>query len=439
MESDFPSPGGVNGINLANYFPNRRSNNTVVYFHKRFLPDTKEEKVQDIKKDIKPNNVKCKKKKTSNNIKHDKSQKHNSETANQQTFKYENIEVVPFTNSALEQTIKFSKNLVPLVIPQPKESLESPVIYTVKTSRKHKKQDKKRECSIEKDVTYNKDHLKNFEDKNRKRRKENYSARESIDPSSQNTLDDIHININQSCSFSESTEVKFHKRESSNNKISNDNSQKFFISNSFEALANGSVSDGNKIKIHLMNETDKTQFRESIRNPIVNTIRDYLSQINGNDSLNNDLNTVKKVLLSNSQKLDDILAKLACIEKKIENNAKQTNKTQKTPRVQSAMASKLEELGQDIVEVKEHEISDEEDLTEEYNNMLRRRRNGGKSVVVEIKPKEKDDKKNESLACGEEVPGPLNETSSVSQLGIKPDRPSRLPARFCWTDVDRKK
>lgn len=377
-------------------------------------------------------------------MKHDKSQQFNSETVNQQTFKYETVEMAPYNNSVLEQTIRFAKNLVPLVIPPLKETSSTPVFYTIKTSRKHKKQDKKRESSAGRDATYNKDHVKiDDTNKTRKRHKENYSARESLDPSSQNTLEDIHININQSCSFSESTEVKYHKRAPRHYKNGSENSQKIFISNSFEALANESISDGNKIKIHLMNDTDKIQFRDSIKNPIVNTIRDYLSQINTNNDFSTDLNTVQKVLRTNCQKLDDILEKLSCIEKKIDTHDKQqTNQATKTPRAQSAKASKLEELGQDIIEVKEHYASEEENLREEYNNLLQRRKNRGKSVVVAIDPKEqagKSDKNKDSLGCGEDVPGPLNDTSSMSQLGVKPERPIRIPARFCWTDADRKK
>lgn len=435
-----PTSEGINGINLANYFPNRRSYNSVVYFHKRLLRDTKEDKPKDIKKDEKSDKGKSKKKKTNINIKHDKSQQFNSETMNQQNYRYKTMESAPHNNSVLDQTIRFAKNLVPLVLP--KESV--PIFYTIKSTKKHRKREKKpRESSIERDVTYNKYTLKKPDEKKPKKSHKDNSYRESIGVSSQNTLDDVHININQSCSFSESTEVKFHKKASNLYKVTSENSQKILISNSFEALATESMGDCNRIKIHLMNDADKNQFNESIQNPIINTIKDYLthSVINTNKDLNIDLKNVQKLAKANSKKLDDILEKLTCIQKEIDTHAKQTTEAA-VPRAQSAnKASRLEELERDIIEVKEHQTSEDEDFSEEYNNLLKRRRNRGKSVVVAIEEKEKegkDENKTDSLACGEEIPGPMNATS-ISQLGVKPDRPNRIPARFCWTDADRKK
>lgn len=433
-----PSSEGINGINLANYFPNRRSYNSVVYFHKRFLRDIKEAKAKDNKKADKLDKGKSKKKKINhNNEKHDKSQQFNSETMHQQGFKYETVETANYNNSVLDHTIRFAKTLVPLLIPKESE----PVFYTIK---KHKRRDKKpRESSIDPDVTYNKDKLKQRGKNEYKKYHNEKCLRESIDPSSQNTLDDIHININQSCSFSESTEVKFHKKAPNHYKLSKENSQKFFISNSFEALATESAADGNKIKIHLMNDTDKHQFSESIKIPIINTIREYLMQsnFNINEELNTNLTTLKKIAKDNSKKLDCILEKLTYIQKGM--NVKTQKPTDAvTHGAQSARkASKLEEIAQDIIEVKERNTSEDEDFSEEYNKMLIRRRSRGRSAVVAMEHVEKNEKedKKDALGCGEEIPGPLNATSSISQLGVKPERPNRIPARFCWTDADRKK
>ncbi|CAG9795914.1 unnamed protein product [Diatraea saccharalis] len=346
-------------------------------------------------------------------------------------------------------TLQLTNNIVPLVIPSFKD-ISSPIIYNIKTSRKHRSHEKKPDvASIKKDLTYSKEKKHKFETDKKKENKLNHesnSPRESLDLTSQNTLDDFNLNINQSCSFSESTDIKYRK-ENSKHKSNKGNAQKYFVSSSFDALATESMSDESikKVKIHLMNESDKVIFSESIKNPIINAIKDCLSQLTNNYDVNviiTELKTAQKIIKYNSQKLDEVLMKLACLEKKITTHPEHTAKTNKSPRIRSAhKASKLEELSEDLIEVKD-ELS-EEDYSETYNVPKRRLRYNGKSVVVAINEniETKEEKKKETLGWGEKVPegGDLNASSSVSHQAVQPDRPNRIPARFCWTDADRMK
>lgn len=412
-----PSLKEINGVNLSNYFPQQRSYNSVVFIHKKYL---KEPRRSEIKREkIKPRKEK--------KIKCDKGQQFSSdihtEVSKDRTYKVNNNDTV-----LEQQTIRFAKNIVPLVIPPSDDKL--PVFYTIKTTKKHRKKDKKlQEPSFEHhEPAYERVEPKKVIETYRKVRKESFSVRESISHSSSNTLDDLNINQSLCCTFSEVSEKKYHKKEKSHVKKHNDR-QKYIVSESFEALATENAGDS-KIKIHLMNEKDKNFLSDSIKIPVLNAIRDCIAELNNNQ--NTEITTVQKIVKCNTQKLDTILDKLTCIEKRLNAQVSDVRvpENKVIPIVEMQMpigkSSKLEELGEDLIEIKE-DYSSEEELHQE---LLDRR---SKSAVIELVAEEKPEKKAETGAG--EVIGSLKPGSSV---GIKPDRPNRIPARFCWTDAARK-
>ncbi|KAF9416198.1 hypothetical protein HW555_006357 [Spodoptera exigua] len=411
-----PSVKEINGINLANYFPHQRSYNSVVYIHKKYLdeqkaPAVKKEKLKTIKE---------------GKSKHDKCHQVNSEKNTEISDNNRTYKICGNNNdSVLEHTIRFAKNLVPLVIPQSDENL--PVFYTIKTSKKPKKRDKKpQECLKHKEQTYEKDEPKKVIETYRKVRKESFSVRESI--SSSNTLDDLNINQSLTCTLSEVSEKKFHKKEPHRNKKTH-KAPKIAVSESFEALATENQGDS-KIKIHLMNENDKNLLTESLKIPILSAIKECISELS-NSQNNNDISALQKILKCNTSKLDTILEKIASIEKrldvcslekKISHTDKKISSTVLTP---SSKPSALEQLEEDLLEVKE-DYSSEEELHQE---MLDRR---SKSAVTELTSEEKSVRKGVNLGAGEVG------FKDPSTVGIKPSHPNRIPARFCWTDAARK-
>uniref|UniRef100_A0A2H1W303 SFRICE_002796 n=1 Tax=Spodoptera frugiperda TaxID=7108 RepID=A0A2H1W303_SPOFR len=411
-----PSVKEVNGINLANYFPHQRSYNSVVYIHKKYLD---EQNAPEVKKE----KVKPKKERKS---KHDKCQQFNSEknteiSNNNRTYKISGNN----NDSVLEHTIRFAKNIVPLVIPQSDEKL--PVYYTIKSSKKHKKREKKPQESFEhREQAYEKSEPKKVIETYRKVRKESFSVRESI--SSSNTLDDLNINQSLTCTLSELSEKKFRKKETHSIKKSH-NAPKITVSESFEAIATENQGDS-KIKIQLMNDKDKNVLTESIKMPILSAIKECISELS-NSQHNNEMTTMQRILKCNTSKLDTILEKIARIEKRLEVCSLEKKvsltdrKASSTVLTPSSKPSALEQLEEDLVEDKE-DYSSEEELHQE---MLDRR---SKSAVTELTPDEKSGIKDSSLGAGEVG---FKEPPIV---GIKPTRPNRIPARFCWTDTARK-
>uniref|UniRef100_A0A2A4JCS3 Uncharacterized protein n=1 Tax=Heliothis virescens TaxID=7102 RepID=A0A2A4JCS3_HELVI len=412
----------INGVNLANYFPHQRSHNSIVFIHKKYLDDNKPNEVK--KEKVKP--------KKDKKVKYDKSQQFSSDkntevSDNNRTYKISNN-----NDSVLDHTIKFAKTLVPLVIPPSEDKM--PVFYTIKSTKKHRKKERKpHETSFERhEPIYERKEPKKVIETYRKVRKENFSVRESVSHSSTNTLDDLNINQSLCCTFSEVSEKKYHKKEKPHVNKKHDK-KNFIVSESFEALATETPGDS-KIKIHLMNEKDKNFLSDSIKTPILNALRECISELS-NCNANSDMTTVQKILKCNTSKLDTILERISCIERKLdirENDKKydaQTIEKKLLPRIQmsKSKSSALEELEEDITETKEDSrYSSEEELHQE---MLDRR---SKSAVIELVSEDRSEKKASSLGGGEL--GALKE----STVGIKPDRPNRIPTRFCWTDAARK-
>ena len=440
-------------MNLANYFPHQRSYNSVVFIHKKYLDDYKspESKVK----------LKSKKDKKYKYF-HDKGQQFNSDkytdVSTNKTYKASHNN----EQDVLDHTIRFAKNLVPLVIPQSDEKI--PVFYTVKTTKRHRKVEKKHESSFDHQGTTQEekgDSKKVFETY-RKVRKESYSVRESLSQGSSNTLDDLNVNQSLCCTLSEVSEKKCHKRERSHHKKVNDGS-KLVVSESFEALATENQGES-KIKIHLMNEKDKNFLSDSIKAPILSALRECISEIN-NCNNTTDIIRLQKTLKSNTSKLDTILEKIACIENKLDSHAEEQKIEIRAPHAveqkpeirvpekkleilaleensESVLVKKplsavpsvqrkpsaLEELEEDTIESKDY-YSSEEELHQE--SLYRR----SKSAVTELVSEEKLGKRPPSSGCGEVggLKGPYGPSAAV-----KPERPNRIPARFCWTDAARK-
>ncbi|KAJ8717055.1 hypothetical protein PYW08_005454 [Mythimna loreyi] len=421
-----PSLKEINGVNLANYFPHQRSYNSVVFIHKKYLndyqnPETKKEKIK-IKKEKKYKQDKCQQ---------FSSEKNTEISVNNKTYK-----VSSNNDTVLDQTIRFAKDLVPLVIPQSDEKI--PVFYTIKTTKRHKKKEKKsHETSPDRHAATHEEKrdAKKVLETYRKVRKESFSVRESLSHGSSNTLDDLNINQSLCCTFSEVSEKKCHKKERSQHKKRYDGS-KIIISESFEALATENQGDS-KIKIHLMNEKDKHLLSDSIKAPILNALRECISEISNCNNAT-DITKVQKILNGNTSKLDAILERISSIEKKLDFHALEKNSESRAlekkavPAIQNVptpqtKSSALEDLEEDIIGSKD-DFSSEEELHQE--SLYRR----SKSAVTEFVSEEKLEKRPPTTGGGE-VPGGLRDAYSA---GVKPDRPNRIPARFCWTDAARK-
>lgn len=417
-------------MNLANYFPHQRSYNSVVFIHKKYLDDYKNTEVRKEK-------VKARKEKK---YKQDKCQQFSCEKNTEYSYDNRTYKVNSGNDQVLDQTIRFARDLVPLVIPQSDEKI--PVFYTIKTTKRHRKKDKKPHEETSSDhhavVHEEKRDAKKVFETYRKVRKESFSVRESLSHGSSNTLDDLNINQSLCCTFSEVSEKKCHKKEKNHHKKRNDGS-KLVVSESFEALATENQVDS-KIKIHLMNEKDKHFLSDSIKAPILTALRECISEIS-NCNNTTDISKLQTILKCNSNKLDTILEKISSIEKKLdfpalENNLETRASEKKAlPAIQNVQAlqvkaksspSALEDLEEDLIESKD-DFSSEEELHQE---ILCRR---SKSIVTDMVSEEKLEKKPPTSGGGEVVGG-LKDSYSV---GVKPDRLNKIPARFCWTDAAR--
>ncbi|KAJ8717665.1 hypothetical protein PYW07_005595 [Mythimna separata] len=440
-----PSLKEINGVNLANYFPHQRSYNSVVFIHKKYLndyqnPEAKKEKVKT-KKDKKYRQDKC--------------QQFNSDKNTETSYNNRTYKVSSNNDTVLDQTIRFAKELVPLVIPQSDEKI--PVFYTIKSSRRHrKKENKTQETSPIHHATTQeeKGDAKKVLETYRKVRKESFSVKESFSQGSSNTLDDLNINQSLCCTFSEVSEKKCHKKERSHHKKRHEGS-KLVISESFEALATENQGES-KIKVHLMNEKDKNVLSDSIKAPIISALRECISEISNCNNAT-EISRVQKILNCNSSKLDAILERISSIENKLDLRALERNsetraleknsetrasaKSSETrasekkalPEIQNVQtpqpkSSALEDLEEDLIGSKD-DFSSEEELHQE--SLYRR----SKSAVTEFVSEEKLEIKRPPTTGGGEVTGGLKDAYSAA---VKTDRPNRIPARFCWTDAARK-
>lgn len=317
-------------------------------------------------------------------------------------------------DSVLHQTIRFAKNLVPLVIP-PSDGSDQ-VFYTIKTCTKCKKKDHDEEnCEKLDDATFEKKKSKKLIEtfkRQKKTHRDNFSTESATQSSISNTLDDSNINQSLSCTTSELSDKreKCHKNTEYNKRKKRD-SNMFRISESFEGLATELNDAGDtKIKIHLMTEKEKKDLSESIQMPIINAVNDCVKNLN-DTQMKNDIKAIQELVIKNSKKLDSILDRLACIENHLSNE----KASPRSPNPKARKPSRLEQIGEDILH--ETEYSSEEEMPK------RDRQSDGITVLMHR------DKKTENLGCGE-----LLENKSSTSVGVRTER-NRLPARFCWTDA----
>lgn len=411
---------------MTNYFPSERYFNSVVYIHKKFLkPKENREKDKATDKEKKQKKVK--------KTKADKCQQFSSDVIRTEIPIYQDSGVRigvknDTNNSILEQTMQFAKNIVPIIIPPTKE--QCPVYYAIKATKKSKKQTKAPDnFEGTHDITYKKEKSRKVETYRSERvGKESFSVKETISYSSRSdTLNEINLDPSLCCSFSEASEQKHQKKGKKEKK----DSQKFFISESFEALASKYCSNGDtKIKVHLMNDTDKSLLTDNIKVPILNAIKDCIRDINKRE-IEEVITAVYKFAQCNTQQLDNVMEKITCMEKKID-ECLVKEKEPLCPKLvfKQQNLSTLEKLEDDILEVNVNSEGEEEFM--QSIDLTARRKVKSKSAVTEITDKAKDgvEKKEENMSemgCGETV--------IASGMGA---RPNRLTARYCWTGVARK-
>lgn len=371
---------------MNNYFPCQRTFDTVLYVHKRVLKqDGADEETK---------------------IKQVKAEKKTKDKIINTTKNYERKR----NESVLEQTVRFAKHLAPIVIP-PNEGSITPVFYTVETCSKCRKKDKKPK-DVQDDATYEKNTRKKIIETYRNERKNGrkHSIAESLSHSSQSsTLDDTNINQSLSCTISEQSDKRQKYTKNEVNTKRKRYKDKFVISESFEAVATEfAESDDTKIKVQLMNNLEKNTFCDSIKLPVLNAVRECISEFN-NIEVREEVKTVQRIVNCNTDKLDKILNRLTFIEKYLQ-NIEHTKVNTKSPR-QAAKASTLEQLGEDI--------DNEKSYDEEYESVKRNKT-------------KHEDNRMENMGCGEVV-----HMRASTSVAVKTDKPNRIPARFCWTDADK--
>lgn len=430
---------------MTNYFPSERYFNSVVYIHKKFLkPKEKKEKDKDkvSDKEKKPKKVK--------KTKADKCQQFASDVIRAEIPIYQDSGVRVgvknnTNNSVLEQTMQFAKNIIPIIIPPTKEQL--PVYYEVKATKKSKKQTKVPEnFEGTQDITYKKEKSRKVETYRSERvGKESFSVKETISYSSRSdTLNELQLDPSLCCSFSDTSDQKHPKKGKKEKRYS----QKLVVSESFEAFAAKYCNNSDtKIKLHLMNDTDKSLLADNIKTPILNAIKDCIKDINKRE-IDEVITTVYKFVKCNTQQLDSIMEKVTCVERKIDeyfvkekeqSNPKLVLSTATIPsagpdkcykEIQQHKVSVLEKLEDDILEVNVNSEGEEEFL--QSIDLTARRKLKSKSAVTQITNKaaecvERKEENMSEMGCGETVAG--------TGMGA---RPNKLPARYCWTGVARK-
>lgn len=391
---------------MGNYFPYQSSFNTVLYVHKRY--SKKPRKI--VRKEAIEKNKRENEKRT---VKEEKNAKCSAKIS---LNKKENKQ-----GTVLQQTIKFAKNLVPLVIPPSEEG--TPVFYTVKTCTKCKNTSHVEEkCASDYDVTSEKKKSKKTVE-TLKKEKNTHIESSSVDSthySQSNTLDDSKNN-SISCTLSEVSD----KREKNhknivNNKRKKQDSNKLRISESFECLATELNNNGEtNFNIHIMNGKEKHFLIESIRMPIVETVNNRLKDLD-NTEMKKGMKSIQRLVMSNSQKLDTILDRLTFIENYLSNAQA---RSPDSPRHIARKPSRLEQLSEDQIDEKEY--SSEEELPKQNTGES----NDGITVLHPLCK----EKRIEDLGCGE-----IQEIRPSTSVGVRTER-NRLPARFCWTDTDRNK
>ncbi|XP_063540635.1 uncharacterized protein LOC134749568 [Cydia strobilella] len=407
MASDLPAK-EINGINLENYYPSQRSCNSVSYIHKKFFNNSKET-VPGVSQNTDKTDLKI--------IDRMKKTRHKISKQNKANKTDKDIDETSVCNEeVLGQTIRFAKNIVPIVIP-PSANNRSPVYYTIKTSRKSRlRNNKSGDYPVTQDSkTYRKQQekkiIETFRKENFKSQTESFSH-ESI---SRSSIENIVISQSLNSSVSALSARKVRKTRLNDKRL---NRSHVAASESLEAVATEllQTSGEAKIKIQLMDDTAKDLFYESIRKPVIEAIRESVAEIM--HSKEEESKTVHRYVQCHSQKLDNILDKLACIEKRLD-GAEEKVKIRKG----RCKGSALEEIGEDIS--KENE--DSEDEMAFVYGAEEKRKGRCASGIVRLNPLQKI----------EEVSPCSGDGEVIRQKAIAPtlsSRPDKIPTRYCWTD-----
>lgn len=406
----YPEIENIYGIDWSDYYIDKNSYNPIVFIHKKFLP----------KKTIETSHGKNQ----HDEHRNDKCQQFDYDRLHTETCKTKIINS-EHKDALVDQTIKFAKDIIPITIP-PSTDIAHPCHYIVesckKTKRKHEPQDYKIEhkekCK----------HTLNVHQRKCKRNKDSSSTTSATHYSPNDTIDDINDH-QLSCSLSEISEQK-PKREvvvDKNKKVYAQNT-KLVASDSFEAIATEYMNTQSeaKIKIHLMHDKDKNLLCENIRLPIMKAMKESSEELKNQDKYHTEMQNVNKTIRCHEKKLENILEKLSWIENKLDLLAK----LRQSPRIKVLKAAKLEELSQNIGNFKED--SSEEELACVNFPSKSRGKNTPVTPMFNEKDAERDFRSVDNLGRGENVP---EFQPSSSQIGIKPERSNRIPARFCWTDT----
>ncbi|GBP63555.1 hypothetical protein EVAR_61295_1 [Eumeta japonica] len=411
----------------SNYYPATSSYNSVLYIHKRFLPEIKERPCEELTeeeslgKSKKQNTMGKQKIKQIKQFQRNKlkNRKHKGTSTSSQKIGRSQDRISSTHDGVIEETIKFAKELIPCLMPPKKDESPSSIHYTIEV-KKNKKKKKELKCDVnlktlrrnvgcqvtsssKKEFTAQKNSIS-----------DSANSRRTITQSPRsNCTDDVHLNQSLCCSLSEISARKVTQIYSTR-KEKTFHEKNIIHSDSFEALATALKGSGDaKLKVHLMSDAEKNDLIEHLRSPIVKSIKDYMTRAH----LQRETTENKKIqnaIDNNSQKIDSILQKLSNIEQKLDERTK--IKMHKS--VKSEVQPKLEDLGQDLIEEEDYEDPE----MDTSNFVIRKAMSTG---VVKSPLKEDGD-----------VYRLSNIRSGEASSEIKPIRSNKLPARYCWTDAN---
>ncbi|KPJ09524.1 hypothetical protein RR48_13158 [Papilio machaon] len=413
-----PIPEQIGDINLDNYYLDHQTYNKAVFVHKKFLPKSQFHR-KNCDPEVNNNFVKLNTQEISQqfDIGRDLQKEFNEKRKIKSNLHDESV---------LAQTVKFAKDLAPTIIPPSREFSPTPIVYTIKTSKKSGKKISK--CSSPRENELMPDIHKSKDTRHIKKDKIRISKEDVSQSTQDNTSDDIQTNQSSSLSLSEAFENKLNKTRN-HRKRKQEIESKMDISNVMEGITTALDNNNNKIKIHVMNEEERNIFYESIRNPIVNSIKEYLNEVKIPSEIAAEMQVISQTLASNMEKLDYAIHKLENIERKITDYSDKKTKVIMSPKTISSKASRLEELAEDMPDVRE--INAEEEYETAYKKTMVSR-----SAVVAMSPNEyRTSRMPDNYDHGEN--GPVQVNVTYSQLESKQERPNRIPARFCWTDGNR--
>lgn len=413
----------VNGIDkyrdfdLTNYFPKRKSNNCIVFLHKKFLRGTKSKPVNNENK----TRYKFEEKEVQVNLNteyiNNKCQKRNDDR------KLNNVKI---------KKADSNKRVIPLVLPS-NSGVSSPIVYTVKTVKKTRKktsQDNNNERNISSEPICNKK-IKQLDSKivikeaNLKPKTNLVNEEFDCQSLGNQTVDDMHLTKSLSCSLTESTENEYYNNHSI---ALNGNKSQEVNQDIYEAIATEVIkrTGETKVKINLMNNAEKAVFNDNIKNTVLNAVKECLQDINNSKTDNS--KATQRLIKINSQKLNKIYEKLSDIEKTI-TNIYRYDETKTRITQDEFKLSKLEELSEDLERISETNLEDDTSKEELVNN--------GVNAVTVLSPIQQINEQTiQSLGNMNAFSTKISKGSTtMGLLDGKAIRPQRIPARFCWTDA----